>query len=81
MNWENIDLSDGYERSQNFLDPYSFDTLLLEINCNIPNDKITREAVLKQVQENIQNKVEEAYHIIECNLDNIVKQAREEKKV
>lgn len=81
MNWENVDLSDGYERDQNFLDPYSFDTLLLEISCNIPNDKISRESVLKQVHENIQNRVEEAYRIIENNLDNIVEQARKEKEL
>lgn len=35
MDWKNVDLDDGYERDQNILDPYDFDTLLLEISCNV----------------------------------------------
>ena len=35
MDWKNVDLSSDYERSQDILSSYSFDTLLLEISCNI----------------------------------------------
>lgn len=34
MDWKNIDLASNYERNQTFLDGYSFETLLLEIDCN-----------------------------------------------
>lgn len=35
MNWNNINLENEYEANKNILEPYKFDTLLLEINCNI----------------------------------------------
>jgi len=44
MDWKNIDLTSGYERDQNFLDGYDFETLLLEIHCNMK--EITKEAIL-----------------------------------
>lgn len=75
INWENVNLSDGYERNQNIIDPLSFDTLLLEINCNIPN--INSETVKKQFEEDLKNRIESAREVFENNLQNIIDNANE----
>ena len=78
MNWKNIKLEDGYERDLNLLDPYDFDTLLLEINCNVK--EINRETVKAQAMESIKAKYQTAIEILNDNLDNITKQAQKERK-
>lgn len=75
MNWNNINLKDNYERSQNIIDPLSFDTLLLEISCNVI--EINKENVLKQFETDLQNRIISARKIVLSNLDNIVKDAQE----
>jgi len=75
MNWKNIDLKDNYERSQNMLDGYSFETLLLEISCNIKD--INKETIKKQFTEVLEIKIETAKEIFNDNLDNILKEALE----
>lgn len=79
MDWNNVDLSRGYERDQNFLDGYSFDMLLLEIHCNMKKENITEVNVRQHVEKVIRGKVEEAYSILDSNLANIIKQAKSEK--
>lgn len=75
MNWENVDLKSPYESSQNILDGYSFDILLLEIACNLP--VINRETITVQFRESLHAKIESAKEIFENNLDNILKEALE----
>ena len=77
MNYNNLDLSD-YERDVNIIDPLDFDTLLLEINCNIKD--INAETVTKQFNEDLQNCIEGAKSIFNANLNNIVKQAKKERQ-
>jgi hypothetical protein len=48
--WNNIDLTIGYERNLNILEPYNFETLLLELSCNIPTKELTKEAVLRHAK-------------------------------
>jgi len=73
MNWNNIDLNSEYETSQNMLDGYSFNTLLLEIACNLPD--ITPETVRRQAIDSIKAKYDTAIEILEANLQNITKEA------
>jgi len=77
INWSNVNLDDAYEREQNLLDPYSFDTILLEIDCNLR--EINRETVRKQITENLTEKYRLALEIMSDNLDNIVTQAKRER--
>ena len=78
MNWNNLDLTeDSHERDANLIDGLTFDTLLLEIHCNIRD--INLETVEKQFDEDIKSRVNEARGIFEANLDNIVKQAKKER--
>ena len=77
MDWNNIDLTDGYERSQNILDGYDFDTLLLEISCNIKD--INKENIKKQFCESLNSKIECAKSVFNANLDNILKEALKER--
>ena len=79
MDWNNVDLKDGYQRSQTFLDGYSFDTLLLELQCNYPKEKLTKEVVMKHVTTIIENNVAEALSIVNSNLDNIIRISLDER--
>jgi len=78
INWSNIDLSSSYQRSLNILDPYSFDSLLLEVTCNLP--VIDRQTVRAQFMTSLQSKIDCAKEVFESNLDNIVKQALKERE-
>jgi len=78
INWDNINLNDGCERDLNMLDSYDFDTLLLEIDCNLP--VINRETVTKQFNEVLESKIETAKSIFKSNLDNIVKHAIKDRE-
>jgi len=77
MNWNNVNLKDVYERDQNLLDPYNFDTLLLEVSCNIKD--INEHTVRAQAMESIRSKYETAVEILNANLSNITKQAQQER--
>lgn len=80
MDWNNVNLNDSYERDQNFLDPYNFDTLLLEINCNIREENLNRETIKAEAEKQIKLKLACALEILESNLDNITRKAIEERK-
>lgn len=79
MDWNNVDLNNGYERDQNILDPYSFDTLLLEISCNVK--EVTAKTVRQQFETSLQSKINCAREVFEANLANIVAEAIKEKNV
>jgi hypothetical protein len=73
MNWKNVNLESSYERAQNIIDPLSFDTLLLEIQCNLR--EINKDTVRKQFEEDLQSKIQSAREVFNNNLDNIIKNA------
>ena len=77
IDWNNVKLKDGYERDLYMLDSYDFDTLLLEINCNLI--EINADTVRAQFEESLNSKIEVAKSIFNSNLDNIVKQALKER--
>ena len=79
MNWNNVDLTDGYERSQNILDGYDFDTLLLEISCNIKD--VNKESITKQFYVSLNSKIQCAKDVFNANLDNILQEALREKAI
>lgn len=72
MDWNNVDLN--RESDATILDAYTFDTLLLEVNCNLP--VINRETVRKQFETSLQNKIRDAREVFEANLNNIVSHAK-----
>ena len=76
MNWNNVDMDSDYEKNQNILDPYNFNALLLEIQCNIKKENITKEAIIKQFNESLKNNLNSAKEVMESNIDNILKEAK-----
>jgi hypothetical protein len=78
MDWRNVDLEDGYERDQNILDAYSFDTLLLEVSCNIRD--INTETVRAQFETSLKSKIDSAREVFENNFKNIVNQSLKERQ-
>jgi len=79
MNWNKIDLSSPYERSQNILDSYDSETLLLEVACNCK--EITKEAIRKQAMYEINLKHKTAVEILDANLDNYLAEALNERAI
>ncbi len=79
MNWNNIDLNSPYERSQNILDGYDSETLLLEIECNLPT--INKETVKAQALKSIRIKYETAISILNANLDNLTNEALKTRSI
>jgi hypothetical protein len=77
-NWSKIDLSNGYQRNLNLLENYTFDTLLLEVACNIKDSEINKETVKAQALESINAKYIEALEILNDNLDNLTSEAIKE---
>lgn len=74
MDWKNINLKSPYETAQNLLENYTFDTLLLEISCNIK--EINTETVRAQALDSIRAKYQEAIEILDSNLSNITKESQ-----
>ena len=79
MDWNNIDLKNDYECSREILTGYRFETLLLEISCNIK--EINKETVRKQFETELQNRIREAKEIFEANLSNIVKESQRYRNI
>ena len=79
MDWNNVDLKSDYECSREILTGYRFETLLLEISCNLR--EINKETVRKQFETELQNRIREAKEIFEANLTNIVKEAQRYRNI
>ena len=78
MNWKNVNLTDSYERDQNILEPYSFDTLLLECYCNIKSSEVSEQRIREQFETVLKAKVREAREIFNDNLSNITKKVKKD---
>jgi hypothetical protein len=79
MDWNNIDLRNDYECSREILTGYRFETLLLEIACNLR--EINKETIRTQFETELNNRIREAREIFEANLTNIVKEAQRERAI
>ena len=79
MDYSSIDFNSDYERNSNLLDGYDFDTLFLEISCNLR--EINEETVKQQFYESLNSKIQSAKDIFNANLKNIVKYAQEERAI
>ena len=79
MDYLNIDFNSDSERNSNLLDAYDFETLFLEISCNLR--EINEETVKKQFYESLNSKIQSAKDIFNANLQNIVKYAQEERAI
>ena len=79
MDYLNIDFNSDSERNSNLLDAYDFETLFLEISCNLRD--INEETVKQQFYESLNSKIQSAKDIFNANLKNIVKYAQEERAI
>lgn len=77
IDWKNVNLKSPFEASRNLLENYTFDTLLLEVHCNLPT--INEQTVKAQAMTTIRAKYEEAIETLNNNLSNITKHAQKER--
>lgn len=75
MDWNNINLDSPSESSQDILDGYDCDTILLEVECNCR--EINKETVKAQAMLSIKARYETAIEILNANLDNLTAKALE----
>jgi hypothetical protein len=59
------------------LDGLDFQTLILEVRCNFPKDKINKETVFKQFMEDLSVRVEDAKFLLNLCMDRIIEKAKE----
>ena len=74
MNWLNVDLKSS-EREALILDGLSFDTLLLEISCNIGD--INKESIRVQFETDLNSAINSARELFNANIENILNDALE----
>lgn len=75
MNWSNIDLKSNYERDLSIIDNLTFNTLLLEISCNIRD--INKETIKNQFETDLKARIDSAREVFNNNLNNILNEALE----
>lgn len=59
------------------LDGLDFSTLILELKCNFPKEKINKETVFKQFMEDLSVRIEDAKFLLNLCMDKIIKEAKE----
>lgn len=74
--WNNIDLR-SHEVDSALIDEYTFNTLLLEIKCNVK--EITPETVRAQFNESLKASMHSAREVFESNFKNIVKEVQRQR--
>jgi hypothetical protein len=74
MDWDNVDFNSSYERDQDFLDGYDFNTLILELVCNYPKETVNAALIRKHVSDTIRQRVNDAVDIIDKNAEAIAKE-------
>lgn len=72
--WNNIDMHSPYETSLNLVENLTFDTLLLEIQCNC--EKIDEQTITAQFEEDLRSRIESAREIFQANLESIIRKAK-----
>ena len=77
-NWQAINMESAYERNKFIIDPLCFDTLLLELHCNCP--ELDEAAVIKQFEEDLDSRIEEARLVLSDNLQGILNKAKKNRK-
>tara|TARA_R110002020_G_scaffold328142_1_gene544062 strand:+ start:1125 stop:1367 length:243 start_codon:yes stop_codon:yes gene_type:complete len=79
MDWKNVDLENGYEKSQNLMENYTFEQLLLEVYCNLREENLTEKEIKKHALSVFNAKLREAKEILNDNLVNITNHAKNER--
>lgn len=59
------------------LDGLDFQTLILEVRCNFPKDKINKETVFKQFMQDLSVRVEDAKFLLNLCMDRIIEKVKE----
>ena len=79
MDWKNIDLESGYEKSQNLMENYTFEDLLLEVYCNFSEEEIDEVTIFEHAESVFKMQYKEAIEILNYNLVNITNHAKNER--
>ena len=58
------------------LDGLDFSTLILELKCNFPKEKINKETVFKQFMEDLSTRIEDSKFLLNICMDKIIEEAK-----
>ena len=76
MDYNNIDLN-SHEVATNIIDPLTFETFLLQIDCNLSKETINAETVQAEFDMVLGLIIAGAEDIFKANLNNIIKKAKQ----
>lgn len=79
MNWKNVNLDDAYEAGRNLLENYTFETLLLEVHCNLKTEQLNATEIKTHARKMLFDKYQESLEILNDNIDNIVTKANKDR--
>lgn len=71
-------LGDDLITSDNILDGFTFDDIILAVRCNC--SKVDRAAVLKTAREILEMRMEDYNYLLRNNLDQIVQIVKDQKE-
>ena len=69
-----------FHEDDKIMDPLTFGRLMLEIDCNLPKEKITEKEVWKQFEEDILTMLIDARAVLATHMDEIIQQSRRNKE-
>jgi hypothetical protein len=69
-----------FHEDDKIMDPLTFGRLMLEIDCNLPKEKITEKEVWKQFEEDILTMLVDARSTLATHMDEIIEQSRRNKE-
>lgn len=69
-----------FHEDDKIMDPLTFGRLMLEIDCNLPKEKITEKEVWKQFEEDILTMLIDARSTLATHMDEIIQQSRRNKE-
>ena len=75
IDWSNVDLTT--QAHEKILDSYSFEQLLLEVECNLR--EINEKTITAQFNFELDIRIETAKQIFKSNLDNITTHATKQR--
>lgn len=58
------------------LDGLDFSTLIMEVRCNYPKEKINEKTVFKQFMEDLSIRIEDSKFLLNLCMDKIIKEAQ-----
>ena len=69
-----------FHEDDKIMDSITFGRLMLEIDCNLPKEKITKKEIWKQFETSVLTILVDARHTLAAHMDEIIEQSRRNRE-